>query len=224
VLSYCLQIFEETLVTHILYIEASPRKRHSASIEVARNAIAAWRESDPTIIVDTLDVWSTSLPEFDGAAMQAKYAGLSGESLTTEQARAWEQIRALAARFSAADVLIIAAPLWNFSIPYKLKHLIDVVTQKDVLFTFDERGFKGLLVDHKALLICARGLDYNASAMTPAVIYDFQKPYLEMWLRFVGIQTVATILVEKTLAGAAIDRAARDSASREALGVVRRWA
>jgi FMN-dependent NADH-azoreductase len=193
-------------------------------MEVARNAIASWRESDPTITVDTLDVWSTALPEFDGAAMEAKYAGLSGEPLTAEQATVWGQIGALAARFSAADVLIIAAPLWNFSIPYKLKHLIDVVTQKDVLFTFDERGFKGLLVDRKALLICARGLDYSASALTPAAIYDFQKPYLEVWLRFIGIETIATIVVEKTLAGATIDRAGRDAASREALGVIRSWA
>jgi FMN-dependent NADH-azoreductase len=208
-------------VTKILYIEASPRKQRSASIEVAQSALAAWRDSDAGTTVDTLDLWSTTLPEFNGPALDAKYAGLSAVPLTAEQSDAWSQIRVLAARFVAADVLVLAAPLWNFSIPYKLKHLIDLVTQKDVLFTFDERGINGLLKGRKALVICARGLDYSASALTPAAIYDFQKPYIEMWLRFIGIETIATVVIEKTLAGAEIDRAARRAACREVLTIMK---
>ena len=208
-------------MTKILYIEASPRKQRSASIEVAQSALAAWRDSDAGTTVDTLDLWSTALPEFDGPALDAKYAGLSGVPLTAEQSSAWSQIRALAARFVAADVLVLAAPLWNFSIPYKLKHLIDVVTQKDVLFTLDERGIGGLLKGRKALVICARGLDYSPSALTPAAIYDFQKPYIEIWLRFIGIETIATVVIEKTLAGAEIDRGARHAACREVLTVMK---
>lgn len=208
-------------MTHILYIEASPRKSRSASIQVAQRALAAWRTADATVTVDTLDLWSEELPEFDGPVMEAKYAGLAGIPLTAEQAAAWSQIRTLADRFLAADALILAVPLWNFSIPYKLKHLIDVVSQKDLLFTFDEHGFGGLLGGRKALLICARGLDYSPSADTPAGSYDYQKPYLETWLRFVGISNTVTVVVEKTLFGAEIDGAARAAASAEAVEAAR---
>jgi FMN-dependent NADH-azoreductase len=121
-------------LAHLLYIEGSPRKQRSASIEVARTAIAAWRDTVANPTVDTIDVWSPdlALPEFDGPALEAKYAGIAGTPLTAEQEAAWSALRALSARFHAADVLLIAAPLWNFSIPYRLKHLIDAVTQKDL--------------------------------------------------------------------------------------------
>jgi FMN-dependent NADH-azoreductase len=56
-----------------------------------------------------------------------------------------------------------------------------------------------------ALLICARGLDYSPSAYTPADIYDFKKPYLETWLRFIGISNITTVTVEKTLFGPEVD-------------------
>ena len=211
-------------MARVLYIEGSPRKLRSASIEVAQAALAAWRVADTSLTIDALDVWSSELPEFDGAAMEAKYAGLAGAELTAEQASAWAAIRKLAMRFHAADALLIAAPLWNFSVPYKLKHLIDVVSQKDLLFSFDARGFAGLLHGKKALLVCARGLDYSPSTDTPAGSYDFQKPYLETWLRFIGIADITTVVVEKTLFGAEIDRAARMSASSQAVEAVKRMA
>jgi FMN-dependent NADH-azoreductase len=209
---------------HVLYIEGSPRKLRSASIEVAQAALAAWQVADASLTVDTLDVWAEKLPEFDGAAMEAKYAGIAGTPLTEEQASAWAAIRKLAGRFQSADAILIAVPLWNFSIPYKLKHLIDVVSQKDLLFRFDERGLDGLLHGKQALLVCARGLDYSPGAGMPADSYDFQKPYLETWLRFIGIADITTIVVEKTLFGAEIDRAARMSASAQAVEAVKKMA
>jgi FMN-dependent NADH-azoreductase len=207
-------------MTRVLYVEASPRKIRSASIEVARAAIAAWRKLDAGLAVDTLDVWSTVLPEIDGPVMEAKYAGLAGTPLTPAQAEAWSQISAIAARFLAADVMLLAVPLWNFSIPYKLKQLIDVVSQKDLLFTFDGQRFDGLLRGRKALVIYARGLDYAPTAATPAGTYDFQKPYIEMWLRYVGISDITCIVVEKTLAGPEIDHISRTSACAEAIDAV----
>src|SRR5271154_3322950 len=114
-------------MTHILYIEASPRKERSASIDVARAALSAWQVMDSSLTVDKLDVWSTVLPEFEGPVMEAKYAGIAGHALTPTQAAAWSQIHTIAKRFLAADVLVLAVSLWNFSMPYKLKHLIDVI-------------------------------------------------------------------------------------------------
>jgi len=202
-------------LAHVLYIESSPRKLRSASIEVAQAALSAWRKADPKLTVDTLDVWSTKLPEFDGPLMEAKYAGLAGTPLTKEQDSAWSALREIAERFLAADALVFAVPLWNFGIPYKLKHLVDLVTQKDLLFSFDGQAFGGLLSGRRALLIYARGLDYGPGGL-PADVYDFQKPYLETWLRFVGISDIETIIVQKTLFGPEVDSASRAVAIKEA--------
>jgi len=208
-------------MARLLYVEASPRKQRSASIEVARAFLAAYREAHPADEIETLDLWAVDLPEFDGAAMEAKYAGLSGTPLTAAQETAWRRIRELAQPFHAADRLLFAVPLWNFGIPYRLKHLIDVISQKDVLFSFTEQGFSGLLPDRKAAVIYARGLDYGPSAFTPAAGFDFQKPYMEMWLRFIGITDITSITVEKTLFGPEVDSQARAEAKSRAEAVAK---
>lgn len=202
---------------HLLHIESSPRKQRSASIEVARAFIDAWQAAHSDGTVDVLDVWSEPLPEFDGAALDAKYAGLSGTPLTDGQTAAWAQIRALAARFQRADRLVISAPMWNYSIPYKLKQLIDVVSQKDLLFTFDERGQLGTLGHCKALLVLARGVEVGD---TPDALksseWDLQRQYLDLWLRMVGISEVEHIIVQKTLYGPDVDTGSRAAAVAQA--------
>ncbi|TIS49786.1 NAD(P)H-dependent oxidoreductase [Mesorhizobium sp.] len=204
-------------MSNLLYVECSPRKQRSASIEVSRAFLDAYVAARPSDTIEIMDVWNLDLPEFDGEAMGAKYAGLSGATLTAAQQAAWEKVAELAQPFAAADKLLIGVPLWNFSIPYKLKHLIDVVSQKDVLFNFDGNGFTGRLTGKKAAVIYARGLDYfSSSSPTPAAAYDFQRPYVEMWLNFVGVSDIATIVVEKTLFGPELDESARTEAKRKA--------
>ncbi len=201
---------------HLLSIEASPRKTRSASIEVAHAFLDAWRARHPDGTVDTLDVWNTDLPDFDGEVLAAKYAALAGESLSPAQEAAWRSIRALAERFRAADLLVFGVPMWNYTIPYKLKHLFDVVSQKDLLFSFDERGQNGLLTA-KAVVINARGVAIGADF--PAEIYDHQSTYMATWLRMVGVTDVHQILVEKGLMGADLDRESRVKGRAEAVAL-----
>jgi len=109
-------------------------------------------------------------------------------SLASQQQAVWDDIRTLASPFLAADKLLLAVPLWNFGIPYRLKQLIDLISQKDILFSLDGSGFRGLLKTRKAAVVYARGLDYlSAGSSTSAANYDFQRPYMEMWLRFIGV-------------------------------------
>ncbi|NHV28348.1 FMN-dependent NADH-azoreductase [Burkholderia sp. D-99] len=190
-------------MTCVLYIEGSPNKAYSASIDVCNAFLDAYRHAHPDHEIRKLDVWDLAMPEFDEDALAAKYAGLSGTALTPSQAAAWQRIEQLAAPFHAADKLLFGVPLWNFSIPYKLKHLIDAISQKDVLFTFDETGFTGKLAGKKAAVVYARGLGYQSpGSFTPAAEFDLQRPYMETWLRFVGVTDVAGIVVERTLFGA----------------------
>ncbi|KAA0090504.1 FMN-dependent NADH-azoreductase [Paraburkholderia sp. T12-10] len=206
----------------LLHIEASPRKQRSASLETAHAFIDAFRLSRPRASIETLDVWSTRFPEFDGEALDAKHAGLSGTPLTDRQQAAWDQIHALARPLHEAGILLLSVPLWNFSIPYKLKHFIDVVSQKDVLFSFDpDIGFGGLLKGKRAVVVYARGLDYGKHSSTPADSFDFQQPYVEAWLRFIGVEDIASIVVEKTLFGPQVDSDARGEARRQAAMLAR---
>ncbi|NCE86720.1 FMN-dependent NADH-azoreductase [Pseudomonas sp. Q1] len=194
-------------MTTLLHIECSPRKQRSASLDVARQFIARYQHNAPDTEVITLDLWALELPEFNGAIMDAKYAGLSGTPLTEEQAGAWAALKSLAAYLHQADVLVFSVPLWNFAVPYKLKHFIDVVSQKDVLFEFSpEHGLRGLLQDKTAVNVYARGMDFSAP---DAQAMDFQRPYMDAWLGFIGVTNVHSLYVEKTILGPEVDRASR---------------
>jgi FMN-dependent NADH-azoreductase len=204
-------------MARLLYVEASPRKDRSASIEVSRAFLEAYTVANPDDEIETLDIWASDLPSFNGEALAAKYAGLSGVSLTAKQKAVWADIRRLAGPFLAADKLLFAVPLWNFGIPYRLKQLIDLISHKDILFVFDGTTFRGLLKARKAVIVYARGLDYwSPDSSTPASTYDFQKPYMEVWLRMIGVIDIVDVVVEKTLLGGELDRDSRTKAKQTA--------
>ncbi len=199
----------------VLYIQASPRGQRSASAQVAQAYIDELQKKGP-IDLDLLDVWKENLPAFDGAALDAKYAGLSGQPLSEEQKAAWKAIVELGARFRAADRIVISVPMWNFGVPYRLKQLVDLVTQKDVTFTFDENGFGGMLKKQRAVIVCARGLGYVDGTPMSEENLDYQKAYLISWLTFLGVGEIKTITVEKTLLGADVSAASLASGVAEA--------
>lgn len=194
-------------IKNVLYIQASPRGSRSASACVAQAYIDALHKKS-AINIDVLDVWKENLPAFDGAALEAKYAGLAGVPLNAEQQDAWFVIEAIGARFRAADEIVMSVPMWNFGIPYRLKHLIDLVTQKDVTFTFDAGGFGGMLKKQRAVVICARGLAYVDGTPVSEENLDYQKSYLTSWLSFLGVDEIESITVEKGLLGAKESEAA----------------
>lgn len=185
-------------MARLLYVEGSPRKSRSISIFAAQAFLDAYRAANPSDVIDRLDIWQ-DLPQLDENAFEAKYAGLAGVERTPAQQAAWNRLDQLAQRFRAADKILIGVPMWNFAIPYRLKQLIDLVSHKDLLFTFDERGLNGLLTNAKALVIYARGISYGEDSGMPLEVWDQQKPYMDLWLRFVGVPDVQSMIVEKTL-------------------------
>ncbi|HSH73498.1 MAG TPA: NAD(P)H-dependent oxidoreductase [Methylophilaceae bacterium] len=201
----------------LLHIKSSPRGSRSASIEVAESFITRYKQNHPDTELLELDLWEAGLPEFDQAALEAKYAGINGIALTETQQQAWDKLKALASLLYEANVIVLSIPLWNFGIPYKLKHFIDLVSQKDILFSFDPAsGLEGLLHDKKAVTVYARGIPLTQEANVPAEKFDHQKPYIETWLNFIGITEIYPVIVDKTIFGPEIDLASRASASEEA--------
>ncbi len=200
----------------LLYIEASPRKERSHSMAVAHGFIEAYKTNNPDDTIETLDLWSVDLPSFDGDTIKAKYAILHGDSHTPKEADSWNAIIKQAEHFKAADKYLFSVPMWNFGIPYKLKHYIDVITQPGLTFSFSpDEGYKGLVTDKPATVICSRGGEYAPG--TPTEAYDLQKPSIMSWLGFIGFTTINSVDIEPTLAAPdAVEKVIAESSTKAA--------
>ena len=183
---------------HLLYIQSSPRGRRSVSIAVTDAFLQAYRQACPELTVDTLNVWEEDLPEFDQEAIGAKYKGINKEPMDQAEAVVWDKIQELAAPFQKADRILLGVPMWNFAYPYKLKQLIDLVCQRNMLFTYDGTEYGPLLKTRRAFVVYARGGTYAEGSPTPASRFDHQKGYIDFWLKFIGAQEVRTLVVEGT--------------------------
>lgn len=182
----------------LLHIESSPRKDRSASIAVARAFLDEYRKTHTGDTAETLDLWKTELPSFDGDVINSKYVILHGKEHTPEQKKAWGAVEKVIAQFKGADKYLFSLPMWNFGIPYKLKHFIDVIVQPTYTFSFSPaEGYKGLVTGKPAAVVYARGGAYPPG--TPGEGFDLQKRYLELILGFIGFTDVRPILVEGTL-------------------------
>jgi FMN-dependent NADH-azoreductase len=182
----------------LLNIQSSPRGPRSVSIAVADAFLEAFRKTCPGLVVDTLNVWEEGLPEFDSKAIGAKYKGINREPMDKIEAAVWDRIQGLAARFKEADRIVLGVPMWNFGFPYKLKQLIDLASQRNMLFTFDGHVYGPLLKTPRALVIYARGGTYAPDSPTPASSFDHQKGFFDFWLSLIGVQEINTLIVEST--------------------------
>jgi FMN-dependent NADH-azoreductase len=205
-------------MSKLLYIEASPRGKRSASISVAQHFLDAYRAKNPGDTIVTLDLWHSKLPEFDGATIDAKYAIMHGQPFSAEEGRAWDAVTKVANDFKSADKYLFSLPMWNFGIPYKLKHFIDVLVQPGLAFKFTPgEGYKGLVTGKPAVAIYARGGAYGPG--TGAEGYDSQSAYLRQILGFIGITEIQEIFVEPTMAGPTAKEEAVSAASVKAAAV-----
>jgi len=184
----------------LLYLEASPRKERSHSIDVANEFMESYRESHPTDEIDVANIWDLELPVVNGELLNARYAITHGQEITAEQETAWKQVVEIFERFNSATKYLFSLPMWNFGIPYRLKHFIDVVTQPGLAFNFSpESGYQGLITGRPAAVVYARGEEYGIESGVEDM--DFQKPYFEVWLKFIGFTDIRPVVVEPTMKG-----------------------
>lgn len=118
-------------------------------------------EARPSWDIDAMDIWRETLPEFDGDALEAKYARQSGRVFSSAQCDAFAELERMAMRFALADRVLISTPMWNFGIPYKLKQWFDLIVQPGLTFGFDPaRGYFPLLQNRPTIVILASGSDF----------------------------------------------------------------
>jgi len=185
----------------LLYIEASPHGATSHSGSAARELLAAYTARHPRTEVDHIDVWNLDLPPFDAEMISAKFAVLRAQNATPAQQAKWDQAVQLARRFNRADLYLFSLPMWNFGLPYRLKHFIDIVTLPGQNWSWTRgAGYRPLLEGKRAVLVTSGAGVYPQDSFSGIPNQDYQKPYMRQWLRFVGIEVVNELDVAPTLA------------------------
>jgi FMN-dependent NADH-azoreductase len=185
-------------MTKLLYIKASPRQE-SRSVAMADAYLTAFKAKVPSLSVDVLALWDEPLPEFDGDRADAKLAVIAGKQHSTIQKTKWDEILAIIERFKAADIYLLAVPMWNGGIPYRLKQYVDIIHQPGHLWGLDPAtGYFGLLKNKKAILAYTSGA-YGPSAPSPAFGTDHHSTYLRDWLNQAGVTDIAEIRYQPTL-------------------------
>jgi FMN-dependent NADH-azoreductase len=200
----------------LLYIQASPRGGRSHSIAVADAFVESYHGKNPDDEIVTIDLFKADLLPFDGLAVQAKYTILHGQKHSQEELDAWKAVEAVIDEFKSADRYVMAIPMWNFGIPYRLKHYIDIIVQPGYTFSYTpEEGYKGLVTGKPIFIAYARGGEYPPG--TDYEAFDLQKRYLELILGFMGFTDIRSIVVEPTLMGGPeVAKAKREAAIEQA--------
>src|SRR5580704_1605785 len=121
-------------------------------------------------------------------SIAAKYKGVAKEAMSDAKSAIWRSIQSLAARFQAAGLIVLGVPMWNLAYPYKLKQLIDLVCQRNFLFTFREGKFGPLLKTRNAVVIYSRGQTYAEHSPTTASLFDHQKSYIDFCFTLLGVR------------------------------------
>lgn len=175
----------------LLHIIATPRGNESRTLKVSEAFLKKLKEKYPTCEVDELNLFTSPLAQLTVKRIDGKYTLLSGKELDGELKEAWREIELYIKRFLSADFYVLSVPMWNFSIPYALKHYIDIIVQPNYLFRYTEKGPEGFLKDKKMVIITSRGGDYGEGS--PFRPYDLQEPYLRTIFGFVGIKDITFI-------------------------------
>ncbi|TAI60392.1 NAD(P)H-dependent oxidoreductase [Bradyrhizobium sp. Leo170] len=196
----------------LLHLACSPRA-DSESAAGARVFLEHFRKAHSDWDIDLMDLWRDHLPDFSGAILDAKYARLKGQAFTDAERDGFAAAERIALRLALADRVLISTPMWNFGIPYRLKHWLDVIIQPGLTFRFDpSQGYLPPLKDRPTLVILASGSDF-VTGMNRGRI-DMATPYMREALRFIGITSVRFVPIGPTTGPADPIRIAREHAHR----------
>ena len=195
-------------MANVLLIESSVRNSDSVSRTLADEYLQRLPEGSQVVV---RDVAANPLPHLDSDLLSGWMVPEVEQS--EEQKAAAARSAELIAELQAADVLVIATPMYNFGIPSTLKAWLDHVLRAGVTFRYTENGPLGLLEGKRAVIISARGGVY---AGTPI---DFVEPYLVQVMKFIGITDIDCVHAEGMNLGEEV-AASGVAAAREVLAGV----
>jgi FMN-dependent NADH-azoreductase len=182
-------------MSRILYVSSSPRGSASYSNRVAANVIRELQQANPQTTVTVRDLAQDPPPHID---VDFVAATRSADGPRTERQRAiLAQSDALVAELFAADIIVIAAPMINFSVATTLKSWFDYIARAGRTFSYSEAGPKGLVTGKRVIVVSASGGVYSGENAA----FDFQVPWLRNMLGLLGMTDVDVIRIEGTALG-----------------------
>ncbi|MCM2129508.1 FMN-dependent NADH-azoreductase [Larsenimonas rhizosphaerae] len=198
-------------MSRLLVLKSSILSTFSQSAQLADHTIAQWEETHGQGSVTVRDLAENPLPMLDGELVGAMRP--SDATLTPRQQDALDLSDALINELKAHDVIVMAAPMYNFSVPIQLKAYIDLVARAGVTFRYTENGPEGMIDGKRALVLTTRGGIHKDSPE------DFVAPYLRTFLGFIGISDVEIIYAE----GLAMGPESAESAQSQARDAIDQW-
>ncbi len=183
----------------LLHLDSSVLGANSASRALSAAIVARLRAEHPGLEVTYRDLAAQSLPH---------YTPLLGESHPCMRHNA-----EILDEFLAADIVVIGAPMYNFSVPTQLKAWIDRILIAGKTFRYGEHGPQGLSGGKRVIVASARGGAYRGDT---AMAADFQERYLRHVFRFIGIDEIEIVRAEGLNLGAE----QRESALRRAQALI----
>ena len=175
-------------MARILVIESSARQQGSVSRQLTEQFIAQWKTAHPQDQVQVRDLALEPVPHLDATLLGGWMKPAPQQSAAEREAL--QRSEQLTDELIAADVLVLAAPMYNFAIPSTLKAWLDHVLRAGKTFKYTETGPQGLLEGKRAFVLTARGGIYAGGPL------DHQEPYLRQALGFIGIKQVEFVHAE----------------------------
>jgi FMN-dependent NADH-azoreductase len=190
----------------LLHIDSSVLGPHSVSRQVSAAIVERLRKTTPNIDIVYRDLTSTPLAHLSGPHLAAAQGATADTALQQDLAAG----QAVIDEFLAADIVVLGAPMYNFTIPSQLKAWIDRIVVAGKTFKYGAQGAEGLAGDKRVIVAISRGGFYGAG--TPAAAGEYVETYLRWVFGFIGVTNPEFISAdgvqvgpehrEKALAGA----------------------
>jgi len=196
---------------NLLHVDSSILGGNSVSRQITAAAVARLKAIIPGLHISYEDLAAAPLGHLSAAHLAAAQ-GVNPETPALEADLAHGQ-KALE-DFLAADIVVVGAPMYNFSVPSQLKAWIDRLSVAGKTFRYTEKGPEGLAGGKKLIIVSSRGGFYGEGA--PAAVLEHQDSYLRALFGFLGITDITVIHAEGVNIGPEQRQRAIDAALHEA--------
>ncbi|GIQ69071.1 FMN-dependent NADH-azoreductase [Xylanibacillus composti] len=178
----------------ILFVKANNRPVEQAvSVKLYNRFLESYRNSHPEDTITELDLFAETLPYLDDTLINANFKVANGMEISLEEQQKKEIADRYLNQFLAADKVVFAFPLWNFSVPAVLHTYLDYLAQAGKTFKYTPEGPVGLIPDKKVALLHASGGIYSEG---PAAPLEMSLNYVTNMMRFFGVQNIVSIRIE----------------------------
>lgn len=182
----------------LLHIDSSINGDKSVSRQLSAFIVEQWVERHPDTRVDYLDLAVSAPNHLSQIAIGFRTPDMPA-SVLEEAARENAVSEALVSQFLAADVIVLGAPFYNFTIASQLKAWVDRILQPRRTFHYTANGPEGLAGGKKVIIASSRGGVYSTSEQGQAM--EHQESFLRVIFGFMGITDVEFIHAEGTAMG-----------------------